>query len=100
MGRAVRVHLRIIEKITGHRPPTCPWRVFYEELVHEVIALTPFAPDGNLSAALGPDPAAVLVDAWGVYESAKRRTVAEDEKLARQKIERDRKAAEARGRRR
>lgn len=99
VGRPVRVHLKIIERITGHQPDTCPWRAFYEPIVQEVLPLSGFARNGNLAAAWGDDPAHLLVDAYSAYDNAKERTLAEDEKIAREKAERERKTAIARGRR-
>jgi hypothetical protein len=96
----VRTHLKIIEKTTGHRPTTCPWRAFYEPIVKEVLPLSSFERNGNLAAAWGDDPPSILIEAFAVYDAAKERTRAEDEKIAQQKLDRERKAAAARGRRR
>jgi hypothetical protein len=71
-----------IERITGHRPVSCPWRAYYDPLVREVMALSWSVESGNLGAALGDDPPAVLVDALGVYRSALAATLAEDRRLA------------------
>lgn len=71
-----------IERITGHRPVSCPWRAYYDPLVREVMSVSWAAEAGNLAAALGEDPPAVLVDALGVYRSALAATLAEDRRLA------------------
>jgi hypothetical protein len=68
--------------------------------VKETIPLSGFAKNGNLAAAWGDDPPSILIEAFAVYDGAKERTRAEDEKIAQQKLERERKAAAARGRRR
>lgn len=97
-GDAIRGTLRVIEKITGHRPPTCPWRAYYEPIVREVMDVAWSVDDGNLAATLGPDPDAVLRDAIGVYRRALSLTKAEEERLAREDAERKRRHnAAARG---
>lgn len=92
-GEAVRASLRTIERVTGFRPPTCPWRSFYEPIVREVMEIAWTVDDGNLSAALGPDPDAVLVEAMGVYRRSLSVTRADDAQIERE--ERERKAAHA-----
>lgn len=92
------MHLKLIERIAGFRPPTCPWRAFYDPLVQEVLKLAHFAPDGNLAAAWGDDPEQILIDAFFVYDQAKKRTLAEDIKLQRQKEQREAEAAKRSGR--
>lgn len=73
-------HLDVIERVTGRRPPTCPWRAMYDPLVQEVLAVMPFDENGNLAAALGPNPPALLVDAIADYKLAVGATRAEEMK--------------------
>lgn len=80
-GAAIRAVLTTVERIAGHRPPTCPWRAMSDPLVRDVLAVSWSVEDGNLGATLGPDPDAQLIQALGVYTRAKRATVNEDERL-------------------
>lgn len=77
-----------IEDVTGHRPATCPWRVFYDPFVREILKGADYAADGNLVVAWGDDPPAEWVDALHVYRTAKNATKAHF-------MEKDRKAREA-----
>lgn len=97
LGRPVRAHLKLIERVAGHRPPTCPWRAFYDPLVREVVALAPFATEGNLGAAWGDDPPQLLIDAYATYAAARNRTLAEDEKLRAEQEKREIEAQKRRG---
>lgn len=67
----VNRHLDIIEEITGQRPPTCPWRAFYDPLVMHTMGLTIDADGGYAMATLGDDPAPLLVDALRIFRSAR-----------------------------
>ena len=71
-----------MERITGHRPVSCPWRAYYDPLVREVMALSWAVDDGNLAAATGDDPPAILLDAVGMYRQSMSATLAEDRRLA------------------
>lgn len=92
-GEAVRASIRTIERITGYAPPTCPWRAYYDPIVREVMASAWTVDEGNLGAALGPDPDAIQVEAMGVYRRALAVTRADDMQLERE--ERERKAQHA-----
>lgn len=93
-GDAIRATLTSIERVAGHRPPSCPWAAFYEPIVREVLSVS-WAVGGDLDASLGPDPDSKLVDAIGVYTRAKRATERDDERLAAEEQERKRKHAVA-----
>lgn len=93
-GDSIRATLGIVERVAGHRPPTCPWRAFYEPIVREVLSVS-WAVGGDLGGALGADPDAKLVEALGVYTRAKRATEADEQRIAAEKLERERKHAEA-----
>ena len=90
----MRGHIDTIERVTGWRPPTCPWRAFSEPIVREVLALAAFK-DGDLVAAIGTNAPADLIAAIGVYRRARNATDADEQALLR--IERDakRRAVEA-----
>lgn len=79
-----------IEKLTGSRPRTCPWRVFYSALVRETIRLASMSEDGAVSAQFGDDPPAILLDALAVYSRARRVTMASDQEADRKRRERER----------
>jgi hypothetical protein len=65
----------------GHRPPTCPWRAYYDPLVREVMSLAWAIEGGNLPAVIGDDTPAILVEAIGVYRMAVMSTSAEERRL-------------------
>lgn len=77
----VRRHLDVIKRVTGHAPPACPWRVMYDPLVREVLALMPMVDSGNLAAVVGQDAPAKVLEAIGVYQRALASTRSEDERL-------------------
>lgn len=83
-----------IERITGHKPSTCPWRAFYDPLVREVLEVFWSIEGGNLGGVIGEDPPGILVDAIGVFKRALDATQAEDDRLRREERETKR-AAEA-----
>ncbi len=84
----VRRHLEVIQRVTGERPPTCPWRALYDPLVSEVLQTLSWAfESGNLTAVLPPDPPAILLEALGVYRRALEATENENEKLRKKKAE-------------
>lgn len=93
-GDAIRAQLTLVERVAGHRPPMCPWRAFTVPIVREVLSVS-WAVGGDLAGALGTDPDAKLVDAIGVYTRAKRATIADDERLAAEKRDREAKHAAA-----
>lgn len=67
----VESHAGIIEQVTGHRPPSCPWRSFYSPLVKRVLKLSAEADGNYVMATLGPDPAAILTDALTIFRVAR-----------------------------
>ncbi len=86
----LRKHLDVMQRITGHAPPTCPWRAMYNSLVREVIEALDHEENGNLAVAIGIDPPAVLVDGIGVFKRALSAVRAEDQRLAYEKAKRER----------
>jgi hypothetical protein len=76
----LRAQVAGIEHITGHRPPTCPWRAFTTPLVHEVMSVAWAIEDGNLGSAIGVDPPAKLVSALGVFERARKATKVDEDR--------------------
>jgi hypothetical protein len=87
---AVRRHLDVIKRVTGNKPPTCPWRAYHDPLVFEVMELAWAFDPPNLAAALPPDPPAILVDAIRTYRMALLSTQADDMRSRREKAERER----------
>ena len=75
--------MKVIQRITGNAPPTCPWRVMYSPLVREVLDATEH--EANLAVAIGADPPAILIDAIGEYRRALSCVRAEDAKIAAEK---------------
>jgi hypothetical protein len=71
-----------MERITGHKPPTCPWRAMYAPIVREVMEVLDLDESGNLAVAIGSDPPGILVDAIGVYKRAAEAVRNEDQMLA------------------
>lgn len=71
----------MIERVVGYRPPTCPWRAYYDPLVREVMSVSWAIENGNLPAIVTEDTPAVLVDAIGIYRMALLATIAEDRRL-------------------
>ena len=66
-----------IEKLTGYRPPTCPWRAMYDPLIGPVIEAAMMG-----KAGLGhmvPDEPAILGDAIRVYLKARNTVQAHDD---------------------
>mgnify|MGYP000520523539 CR=1 FL=1 len=82
-GDALRSHLTAIDRVTGHRPPTCPWNAFNEPIVQEVLAVRWSVEEGNLGVTLGPDPVHKVVQAIGVYTRALKAAKAEEEQAQR-----------------
>ena len=67
-----------MEEVTGYRPPTCPWRVFYDPLVVQAVRIASLAQEHLGDAYLGPDPPAVLLEAVYYYTRARNATRAHD----------------------
>lgn len=79
-----------VEKLTGSKPPTCPWRVFYDPLVSDVIDVVNAAELGISNAILGEDPPWILLEAVGVFQRAKNAVKAHDHEQERLERERNR----------
>ncbi len=90
--RAVAGALGHIEEVTGRRPPTCPWRAFYDPLVRRVIDIMLLSTVGGSMAELGDDPPAILLDALKVYVSSRQATERYYRPIDRKKAEADAKA--------
>jgi len=88
----LRRHLDVIERVTGHAPPTCPWRAYSDPFVAEVMSHTWAVEHGNLGVTLGEDPPAVLVDGIRAYRMALLSTQAEDRRIARDEAEQKRRS--------
>jgi hypothetical protein len=78
-----------MQKITGHHPNTCPWRVMYSPLVREVLAAMEHEESGNLAVALGAEPPAKLIEAMAEYKRSLRAVRNDDAKIAADKRKRD-----------
>lgn len=85
-GDALRASLGMIERIAGHRPPTCPWRAFSDPITQDVLEVA-WAKGGSLASAVGADADHKLMQAMGVYRRAVAMTRAEDQRIERQKRE-------------
>lgn len=81
----VRNHLVVMKRITGHAPPTCPWRAMYSPLVREVLAAMEHEENGNLAVAIGADPPAILIDGIAEYKRSLQAVRNEDARLAAEK---------------
>lgn len=91
----------VIERLTGHRPPTCPWRAMQDPLVGPVIRAAKKGERG-LGKWLPDDPPAILADAVDVYldarDAVRNRDDAEEFKVRAAKAEAD--AAKAKAKKR
>lgn len=76
-----------IEALTGYRPDTCPWRVFYDPLVAEVIRVASLAEKGLGLAALGSSPLGIVIEALPVYFRSYNATRSHDLDLERKQRE-------------
>jgi hypothetical protein len=85
-----------IKHLTGHHPPSCPWRAFYSPLVAEVIRVAGLASNNLALLALEDDPPAIVIDGLSVYLGAKLATENHDAELREKEAERERRAALAR----
>lgn len=99
LGRAqdvARGVLTAVERVTGLRPPTCPWRAFYEPVVREVLAVSWATGDAHaLGPVVGPDPDHKLMVALGVYTRAKVATTADEQRIRDEERERERQRKQA-----
>ena len=57
-----------IEKLTGHRPPTCPWHALYDLEVSAVLDAHDFFERGQVGEWWGDDPPLWLVRAVRAYD--------------------------------
>jgi len=94
-GEALRGTLVAVERVTGSRPATCPWRSFYEPIVKDVLSVAWAIDPANLAVALGPDPDAKTVQAIGIYRLAKLATTRDEETLRAEEREQERRAKAA-----
>lgn len=88
-------YARQIEDACGAVPPMCPWRVFSDPTVQDVMRVHPFMESGQASLMLGSDPPAFLVEALAEYERASNAVRHKQWKVEQRKRESERKAAAA-----
>ncbi len=67
----VERHAERIASVTGHRPPTCPWRSFYSPLVRHALELSVDADGHYIMATLGDDPPVLVTDALRTFRIAR-----------------------------
>lgn len=79
-----------IEKLTGYRPPACPWRAFYSPIVTQTVQLAIMAEKGLGMAELDDDPPAIWLDAIKVYLSSYAAVRNHDAEVERKKREAER----------
>lgn len=93
----MRGHIDTIERVTGHRPPMCPWRAFSLPIVREVLDVSWACADGGgaLPAVIGTDPPHRLAAAIGVYRRALNATNADEHRLKRAEEDAKRRVREA-----
>lgn len=80
-----------MERVTGTKPLTCPWRAFNDPVVREVVFASDAYDKGNLATHWGDDPPAEWLDAMRVYTQAKVATRVHYTELDRKKREREHK---------
>lgn len=66
-SRSVQGMAAHMEHVTGLRPVTCPWRVFWDPLVKEVLEIATLAEKGMGGSGLGNDPPGILLDGMHIY---------------------------------
>ena len=77
--KAVDIVADGIEKLTGYRPPTCPWRAMYDPLVGPVIDLCRLG-EANLGGnALTEEDPEILWEAVNIYLRSRNGVRAHDE---------------------
>ena len=76
-----------IERVTGSRPPGCPWRVFYDPDVVAVLRAYDFWESGQCAEYWGNDPELWLVEGVRVYHNALARARADTRKIEREQRE-------------
>ncbi len=59
-----------IEDACGATPPMCPWRVWNDPTVQDVMRVHPLMESGQAHLMIGSDPPAMLVEALTEYERA------------------------------
>lgn len=91
-GQSARNFAGFIRELTGYEPHTCPWRAFYDPIVKAVLSLRPLAEDKLIESALGPDPPAVILDAYAMYVRAYNVTRADEMEHERKQREANRQA--------
>ncbi len=62
--------LETIERITGRRPPTCPWWAFAEPVVQDCIEAHRWFESGQVATKLGHDPPYYLIQGIEIHEQA------------------------------
>jgi hypothetical protein len=60
------------DNLLGTRPVTCPWRVFSDPLVRDVMSAYPLYESGQLALLIGSDPPKRLIQGIAEYHSALR----------------------------
>jgi hypothetical protein len=89
MTNSIRGLKSHIKELTGYEPPTCPWRVFYDPLVSEVVDRANKSREIG-AAAFDDHPAAIIYDAFSVYTHARNKTQAYDDNERRKRLEAER----------
>ena len=84
-----------IEQSTGHRLPGCPWRVFDESLVADVLDAHPALKSGNLHTFLGPHPPVRLLDALSLYDRTLTKLLADERRKSEERSQTETRQAHA-----
>lgn len=97
LANGLHGHLDTIERITGARPASCPWRALYDPLVREVQRLAWAIDSGNLAAVIDKHTPAAVVDALGHFRAAQQAVFAEERRIRDAEREAQRAADRAKG---
>lgn len=81
--------LTAIHNSTGYLYQGCPWKVFDDPLVADVMDAHPYLKAGNLGVFLGPHPSMRLVEAVGLYEQTLQKLLNDERKKADDKAKAD-----------
>lgn len=84
-----------IENGTGHAMRGCPWRVFDEPLVSDVLDAYPHLKAGNLGTFLGPHSSCRLLEAIGLYDRTLSRLLEDERRKMEERAEADASATQA-----
>lgn len=85
--------LETVQDWTGARPPTCPWRAFYDPRVARVVRAYDAWNEGGQADYGVPRPSHWFVEAYAYFNRCVRSIFSQQRKMDREEVERARRAA-------